>query len=291
MIIVQPLFFLFVKQTLVNQPGINKAKCQRFEPQKLSEFGFFCRNSQHQIFSSDTIFIGAIHAGFIRSDHSCLQGGRVFIHSDILWTFMHIQEMPYSMTGSMSVIQSKIPHGFARQNIQLRTAGIHRKFSHCQINMPFEHQCIIFLLLCGGFSKGNGSGNIGSTFQVLSAGVQQKNSFGHQCRGCFGTCRVMNNCTMTGITGNGIETFTNKVFLFCPETEQFFGYRYFGEMPVFNIFFEPDKEFGQCHTILNHGFPHTGYLHFIFQTFQFEYRRHPYSLFTFSGYCFKQRLI
>ena len=118
---------------------------------------------------------------------------------------MYGKPVSHAMTRTVEVIHSLLPEELMRKGIYLmsRCSFWENLSGKCQ--MALEDQSVVFLLFLCRLSEKQGTGDVGCSACVLSAGIQDKKSV--SCNGDVGLFRgaVMDHGTMGSESGYGIE--------------------------------------------------------------------------------------
>ena len=113
---------LLTKQVLAHHADINGAKRERFKAVKLAVLGCAVGLAKQNIFNANAVAPRQIHARFIGHHHARHDGLVDQARADAVWAFMHIVEIAHTVAGPAGVVDSLVPQGLARQNVQLQTA-------------------------------------------------------------------------------------------------------------------------------------------------------------------------
>ena len=96
---------------------------------------------------------------------------------------MNVEEMAYSMSGSVEVSESVFPEELSGEGIELVAACSFREDSRSEGNVSFHDEGEVTAFLRGRFTEGHGAGNVRSAVKILSAGVNEEESFRLDFRG------------------------------------------------------------------------------------------------------------
>ena len=172
---------------------------------------------------------------------------------------MHAQEKAHAVARSMPEVAFVPPQRFTRQDIQVRPAGAFGKHGHGQVDMPFEHQRIVFPLQRGAGAQGHGTRNVRSTKQVLSAGVAQVQAAGFQQGRPFPRGGIVRQGRRRAIGRYGLETVSPVPGDLRPEAAQVAGG--FPLVHGADMLLYPVKEPLHHQAVFQMGLPHAFYLH------------------------------
>ena len=105
----------------------------------------------------------------------------------------------------MVVGHSRLPHVLFGQDIELDTLCSLVEDLSCQGKVPLQYEGVILLLLCGGLTEAQGSGDVGHAVVELGTGIEYQKSVMIDFLGGFGSRTVMTHRTVFGKAGDGIE--------------------------------------------------------------------------------------
>lgn len=96
------------------------------------------------------------------------------VHSDLMRAFVNVEEVSYSVSGTVSVIDTCFPHKLAGEYIELCATCALWKFGLRQGDETFQHQGVIDALCVGYRSEGNGmQGYVGCAVGILCTAIQR----------------------------------------------------------------------------------------------------------------------
>ena len=85
---------------------------------------------------------------------------------------MDAQEVSDAMSGAVHVVDAAFPHGASGEHVELGAASAGWEVGILQLQMAFQYEGIVGLLFFGKRTKGNGTGNVGCTIQVLCSAIK-----------------------------------------------------------------------------------------------------------------------
>ena len=225
MVIIEKVTFPDTHQFRHHSIQIKRYHGQKFKAHKLTILCFFSFFADHQIFMTDSKSILSVISRLIGGDHSLLQhciSTRNSFPSKTIGSFMDIQKIPYSMTGSMLKILSHFPQWLSRQNIQIYAGTAMKKSGSSQIQSSPQNCCEVLFLFLSSRSHDNSTGNISGSLFIMSSCICQKKAGWFQRNIRFGCCKIMYNSSMLSIGNNRIKTVIYEILLFRTEFIQLF---------------------------------------------------------------------
>ena len=225
MVIIEKVTFPDTHQFRHHSIQIKRYHSQKFKAHKLTILCFFSFFADHQIFMTDSKSILSVISRLIRGDHSLLQhciSTRNNFPSEAIGSFMDIQKISYSMSGSMIKVQCSIPERLSCQNIQIYTGTAMKKSGSSQIQSSPQNCCEVLFLFLSSRPHDNSTGNISSSLFIMSSCICQKKAGWFQRNIRFGCCKIMYNSSMLSIGNNRIKTVIYEILLFRTEFIQLF---------------------------------------------------------------------
>ena len=148
----------------------------------------------------------AVDTRLVRNDHTAHQRLRIKVLTHILRPFVHTQERAHAVPGTMPEVTLEAPQRLPGKSIDTAAGSAFGEQRHGKVDVPFEHQCIIFPLERGKVTEGNGTGNVGGAVKVLAAGVAQIQPVRFQQRSIAARSHIMRKSGAGAVCRYGLKT-------------------------------------------------------------------------------------
>ena len=166
---------------------------------------------------------------------------------------MYIEAGAHAMARAMQIVDALLPHGIARQHVELGAATSCRKTHHGQSDVALQHQGIVGTLLRSERAQSNGAGDVGGAVGILRSRIKQQQATGRQ--GCIALGRgfVVDNGTVRSISCNRVEREPPIERLPAAQFLQSSGHAQLSVTACLHSRHQPVQELHHGHAIAQHG--------------------------------------
>ena len=180
-----------------------------------------------------------------------------------------------AVTGAVAVVDAVLPHGIAGQGVNLCAADAVGETGECQADVSLEDERVVEPFFVGQRAEGDGSRNVGRAVLILSAAVEQQQSFGFEHGIRLGRCFVVNDGSMRSVGDNRVEGESSVQVLLRPQSRQLPVDADFCLSSGFHSRLQPMQELHHRHAVAHHRPAETGYLGSILDRLQRPYQTSP----------------
>ena len=177
---------------------------------------------------------------------------------------MYAGQVAHPVSGTVFIVKPPPPQRLSGRIIKAESAAAMKELHISQTQHTHKHQGKMLLFLISHRPHGNGSGNVGGPFIILSAGINEVQPPGLQRDAALRCGGVMAHGSMCPICGYGCKAQANASLLVHAQLPKIIRHADFVHGNTPRILLQPVNKLGHCHAVLDVGPLFILYLHIIF---------------------------
>ena len=195
--------------------------------------------------------------------------------------------MADAVAGSVQIVDAGIPQGFAGESVDQAAPYTCGKFAFGNSDSAFQGAGKVLLhLLARLVAKGDRTGDVGRSVQILGSGVEQVQTVRFQLRVRFGCRRIVYDRSVRTVAGYAGKAVHDILGLFGAQSRQLgSGTQLRHLFSGFKHLFQPEVEFGHGDAVFQDGVAESFYLCLVLDAFQVIGGRGSFYQDTAFGQC------
>jgi hypothetical protein len=129
-------------------------------------------------------------------------------------TFVNVQVAAHTVTSAVAVVLMVLPHGIAREDIELGACGALREDGGGEADVTLEDKGVVAPLLIGERAEGYSARDVCSAAIVLSSAVKEQEAVWLKGNICLRRCLVVNDGGVRPVACYGVEAEAAEAGLF-----------------------------------------------------------------------------
>ncbi len=167
----------------------------------------------------------------------------------------------------MFEIHAAFVHRSSCNHIEICARCAFAEHRPCKRDMRFQHDCKRFFFLSAHLARRKSASDVRRAVAILRAAVHKQQPLVFDLFIRFGSCRIVHDCAVGGISANGVEAQIEEVFALSSEHFELVRKRDFAHLLLADSLFEIAHKSDHCHAVLDVRFFHISYLDGVFDSF------------------------